>query len=96
MLWLKFDAAILAFGPYLGSGSDAGAPAPSLGDIVAKHAKGDGTGLKAPRPNIRVLKQNQFRLLETIDEVAATLFGLRSIPDSGSNSEHYPAAPTAG
>jgi hypothetical protein len=72
VLWFRFDAATLAFGPYLWFGSDAGAPAPSLGDIVAKHAKGDGTGLKAPRPNIRVLKQNQFRSLETIDEVAAT------------------------
>jgi hypothetical protein len=71
VLWLRFDAATLALGLYLWFGSDAGAPAPSLGEMV--------TGLKAPLLKIRVLKQAQFRLLPTIDDVATVIFALRPI-----------------
>jgi hypothetical protein len=43
---------------------------------VARHTKGDQTGVKAARPNIRVLKRNQFRVLKDIEDVAQVLFGL--------------------
>jgi NAD(P)-dependent dehydrogenase (short-subunit alcohol dehydrogenase family) len=38
---MRFDATTLTLGPFLWFGSEPGGPAPSLGDAVAKHTKGD-------------------------------------------------------
>lgn len=67
---------------------------PLLGDAVAKHSKGDHTGMKAPRPNIRLLNRNRFRSLATIEDVAAVLFGLG--PISVSNDDVLDASPSPG
>lgn len=48
---------------------------PPLGDRVARHTKGDRTGRKAERPNIRVLAKSRFEVLPTMDAVARELFG---------------------
>ncbi len=44
---------------------------------VAKHTKADSTGLKKERPNIRVIKKNEFRQIATIHALMDTLFGPR-------------------
>ena len=40
-----------------------------------KVAKGDRNGIKAERPNTRIVPKSRFRRLATIEEVAAALFG---------------------
>ena len=61
--------------PFLWSGGEPGERLPPLGDRVGKHTKGDRTGLKAERPNIRVLRKGQFSALATMDDIAEALFG---------------------
>jgi len=85
VIWMKFDAATLAIGPFLWFGGEPGAPCPAFGDAVAKHVKGDREGVKALRPNIRILKSKQFKLLQNIEDVAAALFGQRVL--QGTNTE---------
>ncbi len=79
VIWTRFDSATLELGPFLFFGGVAGEPLPSLGDLrVAKHTKGDATGKKAERPNIRVLSEGRFEELATIRELYCTLFGLQN------------------
>jgi len=75
VIWMRFDPATLALGPFLWFGGEPGAPCPALGDAVARHTKGDRSGVKALRPNIRILNRNQFKLLQNIEDVAVVLFG---------------------
>ena len=51
----------------------------SLGDRVGKHSKGDSAGVKALRPNIRILRRGRFESLATIDDVAQMLFGITAV-----------------
>jgi hypothetical protein len=46
-----------------------------LGDKIARHSKGDKNGVKAFRPNIRVLPVGRFQKLGSIDDVVDALFG---------------------
>jgi hypothetical protein len=75
VIWMRFDPETVELGPYLWFGAEPGQPPLSLGDRVARHSKGDRTGKKAPRPNIRVLPIARFQKLETIDMVVDALFG---------------------
>lgn len=77
VLWIYFNEDTLALGPFLFFGSQPGERLPSLEGLrIAKHTKGDQEGLKAERPNIRVLPKGKFRKLDRIDEVYMALFGL--------------------
>ena len=79
VIWTRFDSATLELGPFLYFGGVAGEPLPSLDDLpVAKHTKGDATGKKAERPNIRVLSKGRFEELATIRELYCALFGLQN------------------
>ena len=49
---------------------------PPLGDKVACHTKGDATGEKKERPNMREINKGRFRKIETIDQVWEALFGI--------------------
>jgi hypothetical protein len=51
--------------------------APLLGDRIARHAKADSTGIKAPRSNHRVVSKNKFEELATMEDVVEALFGPR-------------------
>jgi len=42
---------------------------------AGRHTKGDRNGVKAERPNTRIVPKSRFRRLATIEEVAAALFG---------------------
>ncbi|MBN4046535.1 hypothetical protein JYU02_00895 [bacterium AH-315-P15] len=75
VVWVYFDPSSMELGPFLWFGGEPGARLPPLGDRVGKHTKGDQTGKKAERPNIRILNKGEFSKLETVDAVAQALFG---------------------
>lgn len=75
VVWMKFDPETVELGPYLWFGAKPGEPALSLGSKIARHSKGDKNGVKAFRPNIRVLPIGRFQKLGSIDEVVDALFG---------------------
>lgn len=76
VIWIVFDESTLSLGPFRWFGGEPGSPLPSLRGLkVAKHTKGDSTGKKAKRPNIRVLPKGRFEELSTIGEVVGRLFG---------------------
>ena len=76
IIWIKFDSRTLALGPFLWFGSKPGEPIPELGDRIARHTRRGRAGTKAFRPNLRIVKEKEFRQLRTIDEVVSALFGL--------------------
>lgn len=75
VVWMKFDPETVELGPYLWFGAKPGEPTLSLGSKIARHSKGDKNGVKAFRPNIRVLPIGRFQRLASIDDVADALFG---------------------
>jgi hypothetical protein len=75
VIWYLYDPDTLELGPFRWFGNRPGAGLPDLGNHVAKHTKGDGTGNKAQRMAIRVLPKARFTLIDTIDEIASLLFG---------------------
>ncbi len=78
VIWIWFDPDTIELGPFLWFGGQPGEPLPPLGDRIGKHTKGDRTGLKAERPNIRILGKGQFSTLSTMDDVSQALFGVAS------------------
>ncbi len=66
-------------GPFLWFGGKPGEPLPPLGDRVGRHTKSDSTGLKAERPNIRLVGKGQFLALSTMDDVVKALFGMEEV-----------------
>lgn len=69
VIWIRFDADTMELGPYLWLGGKAGQDLPPLGDRVARHTKADKSGVKAERPNLRVVGRGSFKPLETIESV---------------------------
>ena len=59
VVWMQFDPENMELGPFLWFGGEPGTPLPDLGDRVGKHSKGDSTGSKAERPNIRLLRRGR-------------------------------------
>lgn len=74
--WVYLNEEDWNLGPFLYFGGKPGTPMPPLGDKVARHTKGDATGQKKERPNIREVNKGRFRKLETIDQVWEALFGI--------------------
>lgn len=71
-----FNNETLELGPYYYFGASPGQPLASLENLkTAKHTKGDATGLKSERPNIRILNKGSFVELKTIHELYSQLFG---------------------
>lgn len=75
VIWMRFDPETVELGPFLWFGAKPGEPALSLGSKIARHTKGNKSGLKALRPNIRVLPIGRFEKLRTIEAVTRALFG---------------------
>ena len=75
VVWIYIDEKNLRLGPFLYFGSEAGKPLPSLVNRkVAKHTKGDKDGVKAERPNIRILPKGSFTPIESIENLYVRLF----------------------
>jgi hypothetical protein len=78
VVWMYFDAETLTLGPFYWFGGEPGGQFPDISDLkVAKHSKGDASGTKNERANIRVLPKGRFEKLAGMAEVAARLFGVR-------------------
>jgi len=75
VIWMMFDKDTLELGPFLWLGGPPGEAMAELDGKVGRHTKGDRNGVKAERPNTRVVSRSWFRRLATIEEVAAALFG---------------------
>jgi len=75
VVWVYFDEETLELGPFLFFGGLAGQPLPSLDEMsVAKHTKANAEGVKAERPEIRLVPKGKFTKIETIEQVYAQLF----------------------
>lgn len=76
VVWIQFDKASLALGPFLFLGGAPGEPLPDLTACkVARHSKGNALGHKAERPNLRVVPRSGFKRLESIEALYSALFG---------------------
>ena len=76
VVWMHFDQKTLDLGPFLWFGSTPGLPLPSIAEEkVARHTKANKDGVKAERPNIRVLPVARFAKLAKIEDVVSQLFG---------------------
>jgi hypothetical protein len=76
IVWTYFEPTTLALGPFLWFGGAPGEPLPNLsGFATAKHAKGNAQGVKAERPNIRVVSKTNFVEVPTVEELSVRLFG---------------------
>jgi hypothetical protein len=76
VVWICFDEERLTLGPYLYFGGEPGKPLPSVeGARIAKHNRGNQTGHKAERPNIRVINRGEFGVYETVEGIYSALFG---------------------
>jgi hypothetical protein len=76
---LQFDQSTLNLGPFYWFGAEPGQPLPELSSFaIAKHTKGNAQGVKAPRPNLRVLPLSAFEPIATIPKLADKLFGFKN------------------
>jgi hypothetical protein len=81
VIWVRFDPQTLALGPFLWFGGAPGDPLPPLSAYrIAKHTKGNSTGFKAERPNLRVVPKSRFTSLASIEEVINRLFAIEPGP----------------
>jgi hypothetical protein len=77
IVWVMFDEESLALGPFFWFGGTPNKPLPDITSFpVARHTKGNARGLKAARPNIRVLKRTDFDEVASIPELVERLFGI--------------------
>lgn len=76
VVMVYFDNETLTLGPFYYFGAAPGERLPSLENLkTAKHTKGDSAGVKAERPNIRILSKASFIKFQTINELYSQLFG---------------------
>ena len=75
VVWVYFDEDDLSLGPFLFYGEAAGEPLPSLDHApVARHTKANAEGVKAERPDLRVISRRLFVELADVDALYAALF----------------------
>ncbi len=78
VVWVYFDPVDLTLGPFFWIGAKPGTPLSSLtGFKVGRHTKGDATGHKSKRPNVRLIPKNSFVDVETVSELVQHLFELK-------------------
>jgi hypothetical protein len=76
VVWVVFDEATLALGPFLWFGGLPGQPLPDIRSFpVATHTRGNAQGVKGERPNIRILKRAVFEQVASVAELVGRLFG---------------------
>jgi len=82
VIWTRFDAGSMTLGPFMFFGGEPGAVLPSLADFrTAKHTKGNASGEKKDRPNLRVIPVSRFRPIANIPDLYAALFGNEPQPN---------------
>lgn len=76
VVWVQFDDASLELGPFLFFGGPPGSALPDLSSFrVARHTKANVEGVKAERPNLRVVPKGRFESIPTVAKLADVLFG---------------------
>jgi hypothetical protein len=76
VVWMIFDETTLELGPFLWYGGLPGKPLPDILALPrAKHAKGNADGVKADRPNIRVINRGLFEEVASLPELVDRLLG---------------------
>jgi hypothetical protein len=79
IVWMRFDPDTLVLGPYHWLGAAPGVPLPDIKDEkIGRHTKANKHGVKAERPNIRILPKKRFEEFKTIESVVDMLFGADS------------------
>ncbi len=75
VVWIVFDEDTLELCSFYFFGAGAGKPLTGLEDArIAKHTKGNASGLKAERPNIRTINKGQFDCYDSIEDLYDVLF----------------------
>ncbi len=75
VIWIEFNEKTLELGPFWWLGEAPGTKMLKLGNKIAKQTKGDKTGHKSERPNVRVLARGKFTKLATMEKLVERLFG---------------------
>ena len=74
VVWMVYDPATLALGPFLWLGGASGEPLPKLGERVAHQTRGNAKGEKAPRAGHRVVKKSAFEKVANVSDLVDALF----------------------
>jgi hypothetical protein len=93
VIWMLVDPATLTTTEFLWFGSAPGKSLPGLGDRPVKHAKGDATGAKAVRPDLRKVRRSQFERVADQEVLIERLFGTPLQRDIGSLRRHLRQQP---
>lgn len=81
VIWIQFDPATIQLGPFLWFGGVPGARMPDTATLkIAKHSRANANGVKAERPNHRVIPKRMFEKVDDINGIIARLFGPLQIP----------------
>lgn len=75
VVWMTYDPASFAITGWRWFGAEPGTPLPDLGSRMGKHTRPGSQGIKAPRPNTRVLGAGAFTRIDDIPALADRLFG---------------------
>lgn len=75
VVWLTYEPLARAFSDIRWFGGMPGQPLPDLGSRVARHTRGNSRGVKAERPDHRVVSASRFEKLDDIAHLADRLFG---------------------
>ena len=75
VVWVYFDSDSLELGPFFYFGGEPGMKLPDLDSFkTAKHTKGNAQGVKAERPNHRVISKGKFTRIDSIEGLWNQLF----------------------
>jgi hypothetical protein len=74
VIWIYFDGD-LKLGPLLWFGGQPGTSIPSLGDRLARQTRGDRTGHKKERRNLRIIEKRRFTVITSVEDAVPLLFG---------------------
>ena len=75
VIWMHFDKSTMEIGPFLWFGSGPSQPLPSIGSLpVARQARANAQGFKAPREGHRVLRRSAFKRIQSVSELVERLF----------------------
>ncbi len=93
VIWMLVDPATLTATGFLWLGGAPGDPLPDLGDRPVRHAKGDATGAKAVRPDLREVRRSRFERVADHEVLIDRLFGTVLQRDIGRLRRHLRQQP---
>ena len=76
VIWMIFDPSTMGFNSFLWFGNPPGQRLPDISLFpVAKQKRGDSTGVKGERPDIRKASKGKFEVISSIPDLCIRLFG---------------------